>query len=141
MARRNATKSRAQDADKDVPVTNPIEWGVAAVCAVLLLSLLVFLVYEIITRDGTLPVFELSVSEIAEGPSSYAVIIDVFNAGHATAAAVEIEGTLTTGDETIASHVVLDYVPAESGRRASLLFNSDPREGELDLRVTGYAEP
>lgn len=139
MAR--STKSRGKDADKDKPVTNPIEWGVAAVSAVLLLALLTFLAYEVIDRNNTLPVFELSIEDIAEGPNSYAVIIEVFNAGHATAAAVEIEGTLTTGGETAVSHVVLDYAPAESSRHATLLFDSDPREGELEMRVTGYTEP
>jgi uncharacterized protein (TIGR02588 family) len=69
------------------------------------------------------------------------VIVEVFNAGHATAAAVELEGTLTTVNQTTVSHVVLDYAPAESARRAVLLFESDPLAGELELRVSGYTEP
>lgn len=139
---RSGSKSRSSAPDKkDVPLTNPIEWGIAAVSAILLLALLGFLAYEVIARNGSGPVFQLSVEEVTQGPSSYAVIIDVFNAGHATAAAVEIEGTLTTAGESTVSHVVLDYAPAESGRRAVLLFEDDPRAGELELRVVGYTEP
>jgi len=141
MARSARTKPSASEPDKDIPSTNPVEWGIAAVSAVLLLALVAFLTYEAVTRDGTQPTLELSVEEIVEGPTAYTVVLEVFNAGDMTGAAVEIEGTLTIGQETSVSNVVLDYAPARSTRRAALLFEQDPRAGELELRVTGYTDP
>jgi uncharacterized protein (TIGR02588 family) len=66
----------------------------------------------------------------------------VQNHAEATAAAVQIEGTLasaTSRAET--SRATIDYVPGRSTRRAGLFFSADPSSGQLSVRATGYEEP
>ena len=115
-----------------------LEWASAA------LGLLVAIVLlAIIGRDALSgaqrqpPDLTAHVQAVTPTAGGFVAEVVVTNGSAETAAAVAIEGTL--GDEV--STASIDYVPGRSEARGGLLFTSDPRRGELKLRVTGYQLP
>ena len=91
---------------------------------------------------GKVPVIEARVERVVSTATGYVAEIGIDNHSPATAATVEIEGELTKPDGTTATSVAtIDYVPGASTRTAGLFFVDDPRRGQLEVRVLGYAEP
>jgi len=131
-------------ADRAKPKRYPfIEWAAAAIGLAITGGMFGFLAYEaVLQRDGAPPIMTVVPVEIVEAEGAYVLEVDVKNASRRTAAAVEIEGTLNEGGETVeTSTASLTYVPGDSLRRAGLVFTHNPRQHKVQLRVTGYERP
>ena len=122
---------------KAAPQTRPpvLEWIMGGLGLLLTLAVLVIILREAVGPGGP-PVIEPALHAVHGGPGRWRAEIEVRNTGHATAAAVEIEGVL--GDETASA--TLDYVPAGGRERIVLGFAADPRAG-LELHTRGWTEP
>jgi uncharacterized protein (TIGR02588 family) len=119
-----------------------LEWTVGGLGAALLAGAIAFLVWHALARDRTPPDFRLVVERVLDLRNGYLVQFRAFNEGGSAAAEVTIEGELTRPDgEVETSEVVLDYMAPRSDRQGGLMFENDPRSGELQLRATGYARP
>lgn len=120
-----------------------LEWIAAAAGAAIALALLGIIGREALTGPGRGPAeLEVTAERVVPAGRGVVVAVSVSNRGEATAAAVQIEGELRRGGETVeTSRATLDYVPAGASRRAGLLFTRDPAGHRLELRATGYAEP
>jgi uncharacterized protein (TIGR02588 family) len=119
-----------------------LEWIVGGLGAVLVVGAIAFLVWHSLARDRTPPDIRLVAERVVDLSNGYLVQFRAFNEGRSTAAGVTIEGELTAPDGAVeTSEVVLDYLPPRSDREGGLLFESDPRAGELRLRATGHAKP
>jgi uncharacterized protein (TIGR02588 family) len=119
-----------------------LEWIVGGLGALLVASAIAFLVWHALARDRTPPDIRLVAERVVDLQNGYLVQFRAFNEGGSAAAQVTIEGELTgQGGEVETSEVVLDYLPPRSDREGGLLFESDPRTGELRLRATGHAKP
>ncbi|GLQ53064.1 hypothetical protein [Devosia nitrariae] len=117
-----------------------VEWIVAGVATLVVVVLMGFLVYEAVTRSGGSPDLAVSHIESTRTRAGLAVLLEVDNAGHAAASAVEVVGrTGANGQE--ARVVTIDYVPAEARRRATLVFPPETRPEDVRLHVLGYADP
>jgi uncharacterized protein (TIGR02588 family) len=125
--------------DRAIPL---LEWIVGGLGAVLVAGAIGFLLYHSQARDQTPPEFRLEAERVLDLQNAYLVQFRAFNEGTSAAAAVTIEGELVSPDGTAeVSEAVLDYLPPRSDRAGGLLFQSDPRAGELSLRAKGYAKP
>jgi uncharacterized protein (TIGR02588 family) len=134
--------AKSQPARAAALAPSPWEWVVAAIGAVLVLGALGYLVYFAQTTPLGLPLITLEQGVVTQRGDGYLVAVTITNEGGATAAAVGIEGSLSRGGvEVETAATTLDYVPRFSTRQAGLLFSSDPRDGTLELRALGYAEP
>lgn len=120
-----------------------IEWISAAIGLAMIGAMLGFLVLEAIRgRDSTPPLLEIAPVELVAERDQYVVEVEVTNAAGKTAASVQIEGVLKQGGTDVeTSSATVVYVPGESRRRAGLIFTRDPRNYQLELRVTGYERP
>lgn len=119
-----------------------IEWVMAGLSALMVVLVVGLLIHDAIARDGGRPALVTEVGEMRSMEGGYVVDILVRNLGHATAAAVQVEGTLTLPDGRVETSAAdLDYAPAESKRQVTLMFAADPAAGTLAVRPTGYAEP
>jgi uncharacterized protein (TIGR02588 family) len=88
------------------------------------------------------PSIEATIKRIAPAAGGFVVEVALHNRSSSTAAAVEVEGELKNGGETLeTSGATLDYVPGMSTRRAGLFFTQDPRQRDLKVRALGYVEP
>ena len=132
-------KAKGRQPRQAVPL---LEWMVAALGVVLVGGAIVFLVYHSATRGQTPPDVRVAAERVLELDHGYVVQFRVLNDGGSAAAQVTIEGELVGPDGvTERGEAVLDYLPPRSDREGGLLFTSDPRQGELRLRATGYAKP
>jgi uncharacterized protein (TIGR02588 family) len=114
-----------------------LEWIAAAVGLVLLGFILVVIGREAVTGETEkAPEIEIVVRRIVPNAAGFVVEFEAINRSAATAAGVDVEGTL--GDET--STTTLDYVPGGGRARGGLFFRGDPRAG-VDLRALGYRDP
>ena len=105
-------------------------------------SFIGLLIFQGLTQDTPLPRLEVSVGEIVEAEPHYQVQVTIENSSPATAAGVEIAGTLTQNDKTIEeASATVPFVPGDSSRRAVLLFDEDPRSYTLDVKPMGYEIP
>lgn len=139
--RKPTARELAKKAQSDAPVV--VEWIIAGVSALVVIMVVGFLIHDAVTRDGGLPalVTEIGATHPVEG-GGYMVEVDVRNLGHATAAAVQVEGTITLPDGTTeTSQASLDYAPAQSRRQVTLVFRADPGAGALAVRPIGFTEP
>src|SRR5688572_32282051 len=115
-----------------------LEWVAAALGLLVMTALLFVLGREIANGgDDDLPILSAKIEAVTRTGTAYVADIRVTNASAQTAAAVQVEAKL--GEEESAA--TIDYVPGRSDARIGLLFQSDPRGGQLELRVVGYELP
>lgn len=115
-----------------------LEWVAATLGLIAMVALLFVLGREIATGgDDDVPSLSVAIDSVRPSPGGYVAQIRVTNRSAQTAAAVQVEGKL--GDEKATA--TIDYVPGRSDARGGLLFRSDPRIGEAELRVVGYELP
>jgi uncharacterized protein (TIGR02588 family) len=117
------------------------EWIAAAIGFVLVAATVLFLAYQAVAGGSGPPSIAIRVAHQQPDRDGYVVVFDVLNSGGTTAADLEIEGSLTSGDATEVNGLTLPYVPPGSERRAGLFFRGDPSRGRLELRAKGYREP
>lgn len=119
-----------------------LEWITAGLGAAIVIATVLFIGYEAVTDSGGPPLLTAAVEGVQPAGGHYVVLVVVANSGQRAAAEVTIEATLHAGDGALSrSEARLDFVPGRSRRRAGLLFDTDPREGSLRVRVHGYATP
>lgn len=121
----------------------PLEFAASAAGLVLTLAMLAFIGWEALTRPGeVMPAVTVEPREVSEAGGVWVLRFEAVNHTPATAANVEITGTLSRdGREITSSSAMLDYVPGGSSVRGGLFFRTDPRGYEIELRAGGYAEP
>lgn len=132
-----------EEPEREAPRRTPaLEWiafgiGLLITCAVL------GVIGSEIARGGgeRPPAIEVSVERVTATATGYVVEVMATNRSQTTAAAVQIEGRLTSGEDVATSSATIDYIPGESGRGAGLFFEEDPRAHPFELRALGYAEP
>lgn len=120
-----------------------VEWVSAAIGLIIITIMVGLLAIEAIRdRGGVPPILEVKPAGLVASRGGYILEIEVSNGAHATAASVQIEGTLKQGDANLeTSNASIAYVPGGSHRRAALVFSRDPRGYRLELRVTGFERP
>jgi uncharacterized protein (TIGR02588 family) len=137
--------SKAADRAKDRQLRHavpPLEWIVASLGVLLVGGAIAFLVFHSTTRGQTPPDVRAVAERVLELDHGYVVQFRAVNEGGSAAAQVTIQGELVGPDGTTErGEAVLDYLPPRSDREGGLLFEDDPRQGELRLRATGYAKP
>lgn len=145
--RRDRRKSRAASSEggnraKNAGEVSAWEWVVAGVSALLVVAVIATLLYQQVGTPDTPPQVAVAPERIVDVEGGYLVEFVARNQGNATAADVEIEGRLESGDGRVeTSTVTLDFVPANAIRRGGLYFEGDPRAGRLSLDANGYREP
>lgn len=86
-----------------------VEWVLGCLSALVVAGLAAFLIYEGVTRTGSEPMLNLHIARLLEHDGGRSVVVTVRNEGQATAADVQIAGTIA-GDALVRS-VTLDYAP------------------------------
>lgn len=115
---------------------------VAFLGLLLVLGSLGYLLYQGIWGSHTPPDIVVEPHGILDSGEDYLVRFKARNLGGKTAAEVKITGTLSRNGRQIEQReVTIDYVPAGSEQQGGFFFNSDPRQSQLEFRVSGYREP
>jgi uncharacterized protein (TIGR02588 family) len=107
----------------------------------LVVGLLGFLTYQAVAERASAPDLSATVSGVERVGEQWAVRFTVDNDGGATAQHVQVLGEIASGGGTTArSATTIDYLPPHSDRDGTLLFDSNPDEGTLSVRVGGYVQ-
>jgi uncharacterized protein (TIGR02588 family) len=118
------------------------EWVAAALGLLLTLSVLGYLVWEGVSREPGPPSFQVEGEPPQVTAGGFAVPVVVRNTSHATAASVQVRGTLEQGDQVIEERrASLAYVPGRGEAKGGLVFQHDPRRYRLRLVAEGYEDP
>lgn len=145
MSKGESGKGKAQKQQQDErrePGTSTIEWIVAGIGCLLLLTVIAYLVSDALSgRNGPADIVVQAVGTSA-GEGGYVVEFIAGNRAGRSAAGIEITGQLRDGDEVVEERgVTLDYVPQRSERSGALIFRRNPEEFDLRLFATGYTLP
>lgn len=119
-----------------------IEWLTGLVSALLVAGMLGWISWEAFTREATPPDLSVTVLTTEKTRAGQRVTFDITNSGTTTAAAVTVIGRLMEGEKIVEeSHVVFDYVAAESKSTGAILFAGEPTGRRVDIRAAGYTSP
>lgn len=109
---------------------------------VLVAGSIAFMFYEAVAGDASPPDIRVQVETTEQTRNGYLVKFRAVNEGGSTAEGVTVEGVLRNGTEVLeVSDTLLEWVPAHSEREGGLLFTSDPRQYQFQLRAKGYENP
>lgn len=138
------TRSKARPAAKTAPTaTTPIaEWIAAGLGLALTLAVIGYLVVGGLDERPGPPELSVAPSAVETVAGGFVVPLTVRNRGDATAAAVEVVGTLESDGRVVETRrVSLAYVPGEGEAKAGLIFTRDPGGYRLRIVAEGYEEP
>ena len=131
--------SEKQEKDVAKPV---LEWIAVALGLAVTLGLLGFVGWQALSSSKEEPPrIVVETGKVHPYSGGWVVEVTARNLSPATAAGVEIEGTLTHAGKQTTATATLDYVPGHSTREAGLFLTEDPGAGQLEVRATGYAAP
>ena len=117
-------------------------WIVSLVGLIFVLGSIGYMFFKATKNEISPPDIVIQQERVSQQTDSYLVEIRVTNRGGSAAARLMVEGSLLKNGETVeSSTITMEYVPAESSRKAGLLFTQDPRLYQLKVRALGYEEP
>ncbi len=133
------SKSERRDEGGTSP---PLERLIGALGAILVIALVAFLAYQAAVLPDTGPRLSTTVARIERAGDQFVTHVRVANSGGETAEGVTVAGRLRTPNgEGEKVTTTISFIPAQSTRRAALVFGHDPRDGELDVRAAAYELP
>jgi uncharacterized protein (TIGR02588 family) len=135
-----AQKEQPDRTPRDIPM---IEWIAAGIGAVVVVGLLTLLLIKAVHWQASAPpMMHVEPQRVVAGTGGYILEVRVVNAADNTGANVQVEGTLKRGGSDVeTSNAMVAYVPGHAHVKAGLQFSRDPRQYEMQLRITGYEEP
>ena len=119
-----------------------LEWLASGLGLLIAVAVFSVLLWNAIKESGSPPAVLVHIEGVTPNEGGFTIEFHARNPTDSTAAQVEVEGVLKQGHELVeTSRTTLDFVPANSVRRAGLFFAHDPRNFEVRLRALGYSEP
>jgi uncharacterized protein (TIGR02588 family) len=116
------------------------EWVVFGISTLILVAVVGALVA--IAFQGSDPAQpDVEPGAVAQVGDRYLVAVEVVNRGDAGAAQIQVQAELTLGDSTVTADQVVDFLGRHETRTVTFVFDDDPAEGELVIRVVSFAEP
>lgn len=116
------------------------EWVTFAIASALLATLAGFVVAEIPGGDPP-PAPVAEVRAVSERGGRFYVMVEVENRGEQTAESVQVSGTLTVDGQEQEGDQSIDFLSGGETEELELVFDDDPADGDLEVRVTGYLLP
>jgi uncharacterized protein (TIGR02588 family) len=118
------------------------EWLAASLGLILTLGMIGYLLAEAFRERQGPPSLKVTNEPSQHTAGGYVLPVIVRNSGFATAAGVEIRGTLMRNGEVVEDRrTTLAYVPGRGETRGGLIFQTDPSGLSVRLVAEGYEEP
>lgn len=132
----------AETGEMRAPGTSVLEWVVAGISCLLLITVLAYLTVVGIAGDQGTPEIVVEPVAVSATGGGFVVEFSASNRSRESVSAVEIGGELRNGDAVVEeASATLDYIPQHSKRRGALIFRNDPNHYQMHLMARGYAEP
>lgn len=130
----------SEDTREDESGRSPAEWVTFAV-ALVVIGIVVALVAVEIPKSKTPPAPVAEPGVIEARGDRYVVPVLVHNRGQRTATDVQVQATLTVDGEEHEGDLLVDFLSGGESEELEFVFEDDPTDGELEVRVTGYGLP
>lgn len=118
------------------------EWIAAGLGLVLTLGVIGYLLTEAVRDRAGPPSLSARAEPAQRTDGGYVVPLVVSNSSYATAAGVEVRGTLERNGEILEERrATFAYVPGRGEARGGLVFQHDPDRLNVILAAEGYEEP
>lgn len=99
-------------------------------------------IYEWVTESNQPPILSISRQDIRAAEGQFYVPFTVTNKGGLTAEAVQVSGELQIeGQPTEIGEQQIDFLSRGEQQEGAFIFNHDPNQGELTVRVASYKLP
>ncbi len=120
-----------------------LELAIGGSGALIVLSMVGYLLYDAVGRGGEKPVdIVLEQGPFVEQTAGWRASVVVHNLGDRPAEAVELRAELQTGDgEVEEATLTLAFLPPRGSVEGAFLFEGDPNGGDLRLLAVGYLDP
>ncbi len=119
------------------------EWVTFAIASLVLIGLVSLILYDWQVNQNRPPAFNVTVSEavrITDG--RYYVPFAITNTGGRIANGVQVTAELhTEGEDNETGEQQIDFLSGHETKAGSFVFNHDPNNGDLVVRVASYRLP
>ncbi|AFY66023.1 TIGR02588 family protein [Geitlerinema sp. PCC 7407] len=119
------------------------EWVSFAIAAAIIASVLGLVAYTWATGDTQPPVLETEITpEVRQAGSQFYIPFSVTNTGGGTAESVQVIAELRVNGEVIETgEQQFDFLSGGEKAEGAFVFQRDPAQGDLSLRVASYSLP
>ena len=136
------TSNKRSRPRKDEAGTPFIEWLIGGIGVVLLVSCIVFLVYEGLVNGEEPGPITASVIDVIEVGDRHVVMFKIDNGGSQTLSNLHVSARLLEGEREVESaRTMIDYLPGRSSQEGGFYFEHDPRALTVEIRPEGYQKP
>ncbi|MEL6579105.1 MAG: TIGR02588 family protein [Cyanobacteria bacterium J06621_12] len=105
-------------------------------------TLLALICYVWVSGDTNPPILSVSTDAIRQVEQQYYVPFTVTNSGGETANSVEIIAELFVGQLSVRTgRQQIDFLSRQESKSGEFIFDRDPQQGELTVRVASYQQP
>lgn len=131
---------RAQAEKGDGGRTLP-EWITFGIATAIILALVAILGSEVVGPTAPAAPEASIAGGIEERAGAFHVPVEVVNRGDHAAAQVAVVAKLEIDGKTIEADQTIDFLAGGEEERLLFVFDDDPSDGRLTVRVSGYAKP
>lgn len=123
--------------------TTTAEWISLAISSVLLIGVIA-LVGRLWASEQQRqpPILQVTQSKIRQSADTFYVPFEVVNTGGRTAASVQVVAELQFNGITVESgEQILGFLSSQETAAGAFVFNTDPSQGTLVIRIASYQDP
>ena len=123
---------------------SPAEWTTLAISVATIAIFLALVTWLYFRGSEEPPVISVTVDTeaVREDDGAFYLPIEIVNDGDATVENAQVEGTLDTGEgEPQVASITIDFLGGGERVNGTLVFSSDPREGDLEVGPTSFQKP
>lgn len=126
---------------RHAPERTPVEWVTFAVACTILAVVAVLVGLRL--GDDQRPARPTAVVDgpARPVPGGHEITVEVRNHGERTAQDIQVRAELTIHGDTAEIDQQVMFLAGDEAEDLRFVFEDDPAQGELTIRVTGYATP
>ncbi len=118
------------------------EWVTFFVALLIVAAIVGLVIYEWVTESDQPPILSISRQDIRAAEGQFYVPFTVTNKGGLTVEAVQVSGELQIeGQPKEIGEQQIDFLSRGEQQEGAFIFNHDPSQGELTVRVASYKLP
>lgn len=125
------------------PTRSPAEWTTFGIASLILAAIGGLVIYSWSTESDRPPVLVLNrTNEVREADGQYYVPFEITNNGGETAESVQVIAEMQINGQTQSvGDQQIDFLSGGETEEGAFVFQQDPRQGKLTVRVGSYKVP
>lgn len=130
--------------DQDEQGRSPAEWASLVISTTVVAGLIGIIVFLYVSGGANEAIIEVrpELNQVRQEAGSYYLPVTIANVGDVTAEDVMVEVTMTgaNGQEEV-SEATISFLAGRASEDVIVVFNEDPRDGEVTAEVISFLSP